>query len=389
MLLTDGRAASARSDRPVAIRTLFVEHSGLPGGGQLGLARFLRSDAGAAAAVAVLGPGPAFDDLPPERVIRLGEARSRLGLARSAVRLRNFIASARPEAVVANSPRAGALLAVTPRVAGASYFYYLRVDVNRSKTSTLNWLLLTRVILPRFHGYLANSRFTESTIPARLARRPRRVAYPVSGTDRLMAIPPIDRGTDRPFTVLSLSRVVAWKGVHVLVDAMTALNKQGLGDHVRAVIAGGTFHEADDYSRRLIARATAEVPNVSFVGHQDDIDGLLSCSDAVVSSSLVAEPFGQVVAQGLAAGRPVIATELGGPLELISDGRNGLLVPAGDAEALATALRALIEDAPLATSIGRAARESATPFADDRTTSSLAGAIRELRDETAGSRRTR
>jgi glycosyltransferase involved in cell wall biosynthesis len=369
------------------MHTLFVEHSALPGGGQLGLARFLASEAGADSAVAVLGPGTAFDGLPPERVTRLGDARSRFGLLRSALRLRRFIKASGAQVVVANSPRAGAVLAGIPRVKGVTYIYYLRVDVNRTKTSALHASLLTRWILPRFHGYISNSAWTDSTIPASVAGRPRRIAYPVSGTTELISLPPARGRGDQPFTVLSLSRVVPWKGVHVLVEAVSILNDQGLRDRLRAVVAGGTFHEDESYGRELMAHARAAAPNLSFIGHSDDVPGLLAEADVLVSCTLVEEPFGQVVAQGLAAGRPVIATGLGGPLEMITDGRNGLLVQPDDAEALAAAIRDVLEDPVRAEEMGAAARVSAADFADDRTTHDLAVAVRELRAESVAASR--
>ena len=51
----------------------------------------------------------------------------------------------------------------------------------------------------------------------------------------------------------------------------------------------------------------------------------------LVHASVVPEPFGQVVAQGMAAGVPVVAADAGGPAEMIDDGVNGFVVPAGDA----------------------------------------------------------
>jgi glycosyltransferase involved in cell wall biosynthesis len=61
---------------------------------------------------------------------------------------------------------------------------------------------------------------------------------------------------------------------------------------------------------------------------------------ALVVPSVWAEPFGIVAPESLAAGRPVVASGTGGPTEIVRDGREGLLVPPGDAGALASALRA-------------------------------------------------
>jgi glycosyltransferase involved in cell wall biosynthesis len=77
---------------------------------------------------------------------------------------------------------------------------------------------------------------------------------------------------------------------------------------------------------------------VHFLGFRRDIPELLHVVDAVVHTSIAAEPFGRVVVEGMLAGRPVVATRAGGVLEIIDDGRTGLLVPPGDAAALAQVL---------------------------------------------------
>ena len=58
----------------------------------------------------------------------------------------------------------------------------------------------------------------------------------------------------------------------------------------------------------------------------------------MVHASTVPEPFGQVVVEAMGVGRPIIAAAAGGPLEVVTDGTDGLLTPPGDADALASAL---------------------------------------------------
>ena len=63
--------------------------------------------------------------------------------------------------------------------------------------------------------------------------------------------------------------------------------------------------------------------------------------DVFVHASISPEPFGQVVVEAMLAGVPVVAAAAGGRAEILTDGVNGLLYPAGDVEALAEALRRL------------------------------------------------
>jgi glycosyltransferase involved in cell wall biosynthesis len=76
----------------------------------------------------------------------------------------------------------------------------------------------------------------------------------------------------------------------------------------------------------------------------DEVRRLMLRSAVVVAPSL-AEGFGLTLVEGFAAGAPAVASAVGGPLEIVTDGRDGLLVPPGDAGALAQALDAALEPA--------------------------------------------
>ncbi len=80
-----------------------------------------------------------------------------------------------------------------------------------------------------------------------------------------------------------------------------------------------------------------------FLGFRDDVPALMKGVDIVAHTSIAPEPFGRVVVEGMLAGKPVIAARDGGVTEIIDDGRDGLLVPSGDANALAAAIRQLAD----------------------------------------------
>jgi len=110
---------------------------------------------------------------------------------------------------------------------------------------------------------------------------------------------------------------------------------------------------------------------VAFLGHREDVASLLAEADAFVLPSR-SEAFPNAVIEAMAAGLPVVASAVGGLLDLIEDGRTGLLVAPGDPEALAAALQSLIDAPERAAAIGRAARaEVQQRYSFDRMVSSF------------------
>jgi glycosyltransferase involved in cell wall biosynthesis len=96
---------------------------------------------------------------------------------------------------------------------------------------------------------------------------------------------------------------------------------------------------------------------VIFAGQQPDVPTIMRAVDAILLPSWE-EPFGRVVAEGMAAGRPVIATTVGGPAETIADGRTGLLAPPKEPAAWAAAITRLLDDPAFARRLGAAGRQA-------------------------------
>ena len=97
---------------------------------------------------------------------------------------------------------------------------------------------------------------------------------------------------------------------------------------------------------------------VRFMGHSDDVAGLLASLDVFVSASR-SESFGIALVEAMASGLAVVASATEGAREIIEEGRTGLLVPVGDAESLAAAVSDLLEDEPRRRALGERAREVA------------------------------
>jgi glycosyltransferase involved in cell wall biosynthesis len=93
------------------------------------------------------------------------------------------------------------------------------------------------------------------------------------------------------------------------------------------------------------------------MGFQNDIAAAIHSLDILVHASTVGEPFGQVIVQGMACGKPVIATNGGGVPEIVVDGKTGLLIPRNDAPAMAEAICTLLADEQRAKQMGVLGRQ--------------------------------
>jgi glycosyltransferase involved in cell wall biosynthesis len=147
---------------------------------------------------------------------------------------------------------------------------------------------------------------------------------------------------------------------------------------VRAVIVGAPHETEPAYAIELRAQTAALGLDdvVTFAGFQSNVPEWMQAMDVFVHAS-EHEPFGIVVIEAMALGKPVIAGSEGGPSEVITDGENGLLVPFGDAGSLAKAIVRYLDDHAFASRLGAAARARAAVF-DDRTyAANVIAALRE------------
>lgn len=137
------------------------------------------------------------------------------------------------------------------------------------------------------------------------------------------------------------------KGIDVL---LRALGRMSGTSNIHVVIAGSGPAEA---ALRRLARS-APVP-VHFVGHRDDVHLWIAIADVMAMPSR-GESFGRATLEMMAVGRPLVASRVGGLADAVIDGETGLLVPAGDVDALAAALTTILGDRQRALRMGQMAR---------------------------------
>lgn len=171
--------------------------------------------------------------------------------------------------------------------------------------------------------------------------------------------------------VLLVGRIEPLKGIDALIRAIALLGARRpawRGQLSAVVVGGGGEHEPQLWNaeqQRLDALRTelGVRQAVRFVGarSQDQLPLFYSAADIVTMPSHY-ESFGMAALEGLACGRPVVATSAGGPAYIVGDGVSGLHTPPDDHVALAGRLEMLLTDADLRAEMGAAARQRAQRF---------------------------
>jgi glycosyltransferase involved in cell wall biosynthesis len=182
------------------------------------------------------------------------------------------------------------------------------------------------------------------TDPARIRLIPRGVdpvvfdPNAVSG-ERVMRLLRAWRLPDNAPVVALPGRLTDWKGQGVLIDAIARMARRD----VYCVLVGAEQGRAR-HTARLVARAQALgiADRLRLAGECDDMPAALMLADIVVHASTRPEAFGRVVIEAQAMARPVIASDLGGPVETVEHGITGWRVPPGDAATLAEAIEAVL-----------------------------------------------
>ena len=163
-------------------------------------------------------------------------------------------------------------------------------------------------------------------------------------------------GLDGRFIVGHFSRLSPWKGQHILIEALAHCPED-----VTAILVGDALFGEQDYVQQLQERV-AELgleERVQFLGFRSNIPQLMAVCDLVAHTSTAPEPFGRVIVEAMLCGRPVVAAQSGGAVELVESGLTGFLIPPGEPQQLAQVITTCRNQPEYGDTIGRQAYETA------------------------------
>jgi glycosyltransferase involved in cell wall biosynthesis len=360
------------------MRVLYVNHTATISGGEHSLLELLAALPATVQPLLASPPGPlqaaAIDLGVPVASIAAISASLRLHpvhtpralgeLALAAAGLRRLARRHRAELVHANSIRAGVVLGLT-RLPRAARVVHVRdaLPPGALTSASMRLLAATATII------VANSRYTARSV---LAAAPKAAVEVVHNAVDLTRWDParVDRAAARKRLGAAGGRlllgVVAqlspWKGQQTAIETLRLLCDGGIDAHLLLIgsakfTAPSTRFDNERYVDRLheLVSDAGLGERVSWLGEREDVPELVGAMDILLLPSWE-EPFGRALIEAMAMGVPVIATSVGGPAEIIEDGREGYLLAPREPEAWAQAVRRIAASAELARELGRAGR---------------------------------
>lgn len=375
---------------------LHLDHTTARGGAEYALLRMLQANP-AWSPLVLLAPAAdsqfgVYADLPPNVQVRVAGVRQPSGVSSGGVGLQ-LLAGVRlalqatltrfhpgfrtADLVDANTARAAAYGALAARTSRIPFVVHLRDMTDRDALGRVGHLLMTRLILPRADGVVADTHATIES--AKRYLNANAVVAAIPSASGLHVRRASTGRADGPLRVGMLARIDPWKGQRLLLDAFAAAFP---ATDARLGLAGDAPFGHEVFLAEL--RDRAEVlgigDRVDFLGHVDDVDALVEQWDIAVQASTRPEPLGQNVLQYLAAGRAVVVADEGGPTEWVRHEVNGLRVRPRDVDALAAALLRLGSDAELRARLGAAAAETPGLLDDTAVTEAHAAFYTEVID---------
>ena len=365
-----GPEAPGGPSAPLAGLRVLAAHPSLDlYGADLMLVRSLGAMRRAGATVLLLVPeeGPLLSRLDaeglPHRVVEATVLRKALlrpaGLAWTAVsgpaevhRLRRLLRVSRPDLVYVNTMTLPTWL-LAARLEGIRSMCHVRELEETLPTPVARGLTLP--LLAASH-LIVNSEATGRFVAGHWPALRSRTSVVYNGLDFPPSEVPVAddaaAGRDRRRRVVLVGRLSPRKGQDVAVRAIGSLARRGVD--VELDLVGDTFRGYEWFERELrrLADEAGVGERVHLRGYQAPVWEWYRSADVVVVPSRL-EPFGNVAAEALAVGSPVVVSGVGGLTEIVEDGRSGLVVPPADPGALADALERLVREPGLARELAR------------------------------------
>ncbi|MBI3241683.1 MAG: glycosyltransferase family 4 protein [Chloroflexi bacterium] len=251
------------------------------------------------------------------------------------LRLAAVARHAQADVMMTTTARTHAIGAVAARVSGAPLVWRLADDTFPLPLAATLSSIPKRIIT------------VSSFIAGRCSPSPAKTIIIPDGLPDTQPQTKLTLNTGKPVAVM-IARLVRWKGHAVFARAVKLANVAGV------IVGGEDESEGELGGKGLKAELAALNGEIQFLGQRSDVRDILAASDIFIHASTRPEPFGRVLVQAMLAGVPVIASRAGATAEVV--GNAGLLVPTGDVEALAEALKM---DAVTRARLGREGRERA------------------------------
>jgi L-malate glycosyltransferase len=331
------------------MRVLYVNHTAEVSGGERSLLALLGALPETVQARVATPAGPLHEavrelGLPVSRITGtagslrlhpLHTPRALFDLACAARQVRVVARAHRAELVHANSIRAGIVLALA-RIPRTATVVHVRdcLPPGRLSRATL------RLIAARATVVVANSRYTAANVRAAAPRARLEVVHnPVEEArfdpariDRAQARARLGAAGERALLLGVVAQLTPWKGQDTAIEALARVCEAGIDAGLLLIgsakfVARATRFDNRRYVQGLheLAARAGVAERVSWLGEREDVPELIRALDILLLPSWE-EPFGRALVEAMALEVPVIATDVGGPPEILDDGREGLLL---------------------------------------------------------------
>lgn len=281
-----------------------------------------------------------------------GKMRNIYKSAKAIINCLKYIRQYNIKIVVANGMHSWIYAAIISKISGIKSVCYYTNEIGRGLDNLINeiGLLFTPDIA------VANSCYTANSIK-NIIKKKIEVVYPSADDKKISCI---DADSSRRliakefnfnpelFVFSVIGRIQVWKGQDVVIKAFLKLSARE--NAVLLIVGDITFEKDRNYYEYLMS-ISKNNKSIIFTGHRDDVPAIIKASDAIVHATITAEPFGVVIVESMIARKPVIATSIGGPSELIRNNESGLLYKPGSVEELVKAMSLIQEDKDLRTDL--------------------------------------
>jgi glycosyltransferase involved in cell wall biosynthesis len=262
-----------------------------------------------------------------------------------------------PVLVHTNSLKAGFLFGAAARMARTPVVWHLRDRLSTQYLPRPAVLAAKSTIRAISSVAIANSASTRATLPAGVPSCV--ISSPIAAP--LPSGPPRPLRSDDVLTFTVLGRLAPWKGQDLFLQAFARAFPT---DNHRALVVGGPLFGETAFEAHLEREVhrLGLADRVELTGHVPDPAVHLDRTDVLVHSSIIPEPFGLVIVEGMASGLSVVAADQGGPAETITHNVDGLLYPMGNVDALADQLRKLARGPDTRARLGVRARDASQRY---------------------------